>query len=58
MKIYNKINLIKPNFFQKLLNISPKGNFVLELQNLLAENEENISAIKIDDIEQLKKNIK
>lgn len=58
MKIYNKINLIKPNFFQKLLNISPKGNFVLELQNLLAENEENISAIKIDDIEQLKNKYK
>lgn len=55
MKIFEKVNLLKPNFFQKIFKISPKSNFVLELQNLLAENEECINSIKQSDIDTLHK---
>ena len=54
MKIYTRLTLLKPNFFQKLLKKSPKDNFVIELQNLLEENENNIFAIKPIDLESLR----
>ena len=41
MAIYDKQELISPSFFQRLLKLLPKENYIIEVQNLLAENNNN-----------------
>ena len=54
MSIYERQDLIPPSFFQKAFKIFPKANFIIELQNLLAENEENILSINLNDAEKIR----
>ena len=51
-EIFKKNDLLKPNFFQKLLKQNPKKNFILEIENLLSDNEENISMIPYEKIKE------
>lgn len=50
MKIFTRKELIKPNFIQKILKKLPSENAVIEINNLLANNEENIEKVTIDHI--------
>lgn len=54
MGIYYKNELKKQSFLQKLFGKFPKENYIIELQNFLSENEENILAINLQDIENIK----
>jgi len=54
MAIYEKRSLISPSFFQKIFKIVPKINFFIELENLLAENENDILSVSPADVENLK----
>lgn len=54
MSIYEKRSVISPSFFQKIFKIVPKINFLIELENLLAENENNIFSVNPADVENLK----
>lgn len=54
MAAYETQNLVKQSFFQKIFKIIPKRNFIIELQNLLAQNEDNLLAISPQDVESLK----
>lgn len=58
MKIYEKRSVISPSFFQKIFKIVPKINFLIELENLLAENESNILSVSPSDVENLKNKYK
>lgn len=48
MIIYQKRELLKPNFFQKLFRILPKENVQIEISNLFADNQESIESILPD----------
>lgn len=50
MKIYKRKELIQPNFFQKLFKKQPKENALIEINNLLADNEDNLKSISVDNI--------
>src|SRR5574344_1594414 len=53
MSIYVHQKLCEQNFFQKIFNILPKNNFLVELENILAENESNLSAVPVEKINDL-----
>ncbi len=50
MAIYGKRKLYQQSLFQKIFKILPKSNFIIELQNLLAENESDFSKISQQEI--------
>ena len=52
-KIFRKNDLLKPNFVQKLFKKNPKKNFILEIENLLSDNENDISMISFEKIKEL-----
>lgn len=54
MAVYKTQCLIKQSFLQKIFKIIPKINFMVELQNLLAQNENNLLAISPQDVENLR----
>lgn len=54
MAIYEKRSVISPSLFQKIFKIVPKINFFIELENLLAENENDILSVSPADVENLK----
>lgn len=58
MAVYENQSLKKQSFFQKIFNILPKRNYIIELQNLLAQNENNLLAISPQDVESLKSKYK
>lgn len=47
MGVFEKRELKKQNFFQSLLKKQPKENFIIELENLLSENEEDLTRIDL-----------
>ena len=49
-KIFKKNEGRKPNFFQRLFKKRPKQNFIIEIENLLCDYEEDISKISADMI--------
>jgi len=53
MSIYKIKELKTPNFFQRVFNIIPKSNYVVELNNLFAKHENNIYEISEYDINDL-----
>ncbi|MDY4466653.1 MAG: hypothetical protein SPE30_10275 [Candidatus Treponema excrementipullorum] len=55
MGIYEKANLKRQSFFQKILCIHPKQNYIAELQNLLCEYENCFSSLDFLHIHRLKK---
>ena len=58
MSIYTKSDLQKPSLFQKCFHILPKTNFIIELENLLAESEENVLSLTEELIKELQKKYK
>lgn len=58
MSVYEKKELIKQNFLQKIFKILPKENFLIEVQNLFSENEGDLLKIEKTIIENLKKKYK
>ncbi len=50
MKIYKRKDLSLPTFFQRLFKKQPKENALIEINNLLAENQENIKGISLDNV--------
>ncbi|MBO7430597.1 MAG: hypothetical protein J6U56_06250 [Spirochaetia bacterium] len=58
MAIYDKQELISPSFFQRLLKLLPKENYIIEVQNLLAENNNNILLVNKEKIDYLNKKYK
>ncbi|MCQ2584376.1 MAG: hypothetical protein MJ185_02205 [Treponema sp.] len=47
MGVFEKRELQKQSFFQRLLKKQPKENFIIELENLLSENEEDLTRIDL-----------
>ncbi len=58
MEIYHKRPLTEVSFFHKLFKMLPKQNYIIELENLLSENEDNITAVKTDVLASLKEKYK
>ena len=58
MNIYREIPLHDQNLFQKILGRLPKGNAYLEINNLLALNENQIETITLDKIRQIEEKYK
>lgn len=58
MSIYTKKDLHKQTLFQKLFHILPKTNYIIELENLLADNEKNILSISSNSINELRNKYK
>lgn len=54
MAIYETKSLAKQSFFQKIFKIFPKSDYIIELQNLLAQNENNLLSISLHDVDVLK----
>lgn len=54
MSIYAIQNLTRRSIFQKIFKIFPKRDFIVELQNLLAKNENDVLSIAPHDVEVLK----
>jgi hypothetical protein len=58
MSIYKHKELQKPNFFQKLFGITPKYNYVIELNNLFYKHEQDVYKISRFDLERLNEKYK
>lgn len=58
MSVYEKKELTKQSFFQRVFGIHPKQNFIIELENLLSENEDNPLSIRKSNITSLKEKYK
>lgn len=54
MVVYETEPLVEQSFFQKIFKIIPKRNYIIELQNLLAQNEDNLLSISLQNVEVLK----
>jgi hypothetical protein len=50
LKVYEERELQSPGFIGRLLGRRPKGNALIEINNLLAANQNNIKDISIDKI--------
>jgi hypothetical protein len=50
MEIYQKSELLQPNLIQKLFKITPNKNFGIELNNLLASNQQDIMKVTLDQV--------
>lgn len=50
MKIFNVKPLQEPSFFQRLFKTEPSVNAIIEVNNLLAENENNITSVTLDNV--------
>ena len=53
MNIFREIPLYDQNFWQRLFKKLPKENALIEINNLLAKNENQISVISIDQVLQI-----
>ena len=51
-------DLKRPSLVQKLLKRIPKENAVIEINNLIAKNQENLTKISLEEIEQITKKYK
>ncbi|MBD5432775.1 MAG: hypothetical protein HDR35_00510 [Treponema sp.] len=58
MAIYETKSLAKQSFFQKIFKIFPKSDYIIELQNLLAQNENNLLLMSPQDVKNLKSKYK
>ncbi len=58
MTIFTLKELKKASVVQKLLKRTPKENAIIEINNLLADNQDDLSKIKLEDIEQITKKYK
>ncbi|MBD5428128.1 MAG: hypothetical protein HDR39_02195 [Treponema sp.] len=58
MATYEIKSLVEQSFFQKIFKINPKINYIIELQNILAQNENNLLSIPLQDVENLKSKYK
>lgn len=58
MSIFTLKELKNPSVIQKLLKRSPKENAIIEINNLLAHNQDNLENLGIDDIERIAKKYK
>lgn len=54
MGIFGKRDLVKPSFFHKIFRILPKEDFIIELQNLLDNNSNDLTAITKSTVSELK----
>ena len=50
MKIFNLKPLPEPSFLQRLFKITPSENAIIEVNNLLAENQGDITKVLLDNI--------
>ncbi len=55
MTIFTLKELKKPTSVQKILQRKPKENAIIEINNLLAEKQDNLSQIELEDIEKITK---
>lgn len=51
MKVFKEETLDEPTFFQRLLKRLPKDNALKELNNLLAQNEDQLTDISLDKVQ-------
>lgn len=58
MKTIDYLKPIKPNFFQKIFGITPVENAFIELNNLIASNQSDISNITMKDVEKISERYK
>src|SRR5690606_40167243 len=58
MTIFNVKELKRPSTVQKILKRTPKENALIEINNLLADNQDDLSKISLEDIEQITKRYK
>lgn len=58
MGVYRVLPLQKQSLLQKIFKKYPKNDYIKEVENLLAEHEENLLAISISDINKLKSKYK
>lgn len=54
MSIYEKKSLIAQSFFQKIFKKHPKQNFIIELENVLCDYENNLLSLNSEIIDSLK----
>jgi hypothetical protein len=50
MKIFEEKELLKPGYFARIIGKQPKGNALIEINNLLAANQTNLKNISLDKI--------
>lgn len=55
MPIFEIQKIPELSFFSRTFKFYPKENYIIELQNLLANNEQNLLSINLKDIEKLRK---
>lgn len=58
MSIFKVQELKKPSVFQKVLKRSPKENAIIEINNLLAQNEDKLEELQLEDIANITKKYK
>ncbi|MBR5965037.1 MAG: hypothetical protein IK015_02825 [Treponema sp.] len=58
MGVFGKRDLVKLSFFHKIFKTLPKRNFIIELQNLLDDNSNDLTAVSKDMISELKEKYK
>ena len=58
MAVFDKQELIKPTFLHKIFKKLPKDNYIIEVQNLLAEYESDLLSLNKEDIEILRQKYK
>lgn len=47
MGVFENREIKKQSFFQRLFKIQPKENFIIELENLLSDNEDDLCRIDL-----------
>lgn len=52
-RVFRKNDLIKPNIIQKIFKMKCKKNYIIELENLLSDNEDDISVIALEKVKDL-----
>lgn len=58
MSVYEKKNLVEQSFFQKLFKKQPKQNFLIELENVLCDYENNLLSLDSGIVNSLKEKYK
>lgn len=53
MALFNHRELSSKNFMHKILDTNPKGNFIIELENMLSDYENSLDSLSISNIKNI-----
>ena len=53
MVLFNHRELSSKNFMHKILDTNPKGNFIIELENMLSDYENSLDSLSISNIKNI-----